>query len=133
MVKSIIRNYVVNIFALWLVAQYVGGFMLSEGWKSLLLVGLGFTVVHLLINTVLGIFLGVLNFLTLGLVGLVVDSVILYGMTLYFPQITISPWNFGGMTINGFVVPPYDFNVIGVTVLAAFIINLVRSIILMLV
>lgn len=129
MIKSLVRSYIINVFALWLVTQYIGGLTLTLGWKSLLLVSLGFTAVHLVVKPILGIFLGVLNLLTLGLVGLVLDSLILYGLTLYFPQISISPWFFPGATIQGFVIPPYDFNVIGVTVLAAFIINLVRSII----
>lgn len=133
MIKSLIRNFVINVLALWLVTQYIGGVALSEGWKSLLIVSLGFTAVHLVVKPILGIILGVLNALTLGLVGLVIDSVILYGLTLYFPQISIHPWFFPGIIINGFVVPPVDFNVIGVTILAAFIINLIRSIILLLV
>lgn len=106
---------------------------MAHGIESLLLVGAGFTALHLLIRPILGLFLGVLNFLTLGLVGLAVDAVLLYGLTLYFPQIVITAWTFPGLVINGFIVPATDFSNWEVMILAAFIIGAIRSILMVLV
>ncbi len=128
MLKTVTRSYLINLFGLFIASQYIGGFHLAEGIKSLLFVGAGFTALHLIIKPVFSIFLGVLNFLTLGIIGLIIDAVILYALTLYFPQVSIMSWDFTGLVVNGFVVPPYLFNVIETTILSAFIINFIRSI-----
>ncbi len=128
MVKKIIRSYLINIFALWVVSQYISGFHLNQGIRSLLLVGLGFTILHLVIKPILDLILGSINFLTLGLVGLLIDGGILYALTFYFPQISVSPWSFSGLKLSGIVIPPYDFNLILTIVICAAIINIIRLI-----
>lgn len=128
MIKSLIRAYLINIFALWAAATYLGSFHLAHGAESLLLVGLGFTAIHLLIEPIIGLILGPINFLTLGAFGLVVDSVVLYLLTIYFPQVTVSAWNFPGANFSGFILPPFGFNLITGTILSALVINIIRRI-----
>lgn len=133
MIKAVIRAYLINVFALWVTAQYVGGFQLAEGLKSLLLVGTGFTVLHLILRPILQIILGPINFLTLGLIGLAIDSGLLYLLTLYFPQISIISWNFPGLETAFFILPSLNLNVLGVTVVSAALINFLRGFLLSLV
>ncbi len=128
MIKSVIRAYVFNVFALWAVAQFIDGFQLAEGLKSLLLVGAGFTVLHLIVKPILHMFLGMLNVLTLGLIGVAIDSGLLYALTQYFPQVSIVPWYFPGFDSTYITLPPYDFNVIATTVISALVINVIRSV-----
>lgn len=128
--KFLVRSYLVNLVSLWVTAQYVGGFQLAEGLKSLLLVGLGFTFLHIVIKPILGVFIGPINFLTLGAIGLLVDALIIYLLALYFPQVTVAGWNFAGFSFAGFLVPAYSFNVVGTTIVSAFIINLIRTVLL---
>ncbi|MCL4390298.1 MAG: phage holin family protein [Patescibacteria group bacterium] len=128
MIKGLIRSYLINLFALWVVSVYIGAFRLANGWESLLLVSAGFTLLHLFFRPIISIITGPLNFLSLGLVGLVIDAIILYGLTLYFPQVSIVPWNFAGATVNGFVIPAYSFSVLTGAILSAAVINLIRGI-----
>lgn len=132
MIKSVTRNYLINLFALWVTANYIGGFHLAEGLKSLLLVGAGFTLLHLLLKPILKLILGPINFLTLGLIDLVIDGGILYLLTLYFPQISITGWFFPGLVTNYFILPAWDFNIITSTVVAALTINVIRSVLCLL-
>lgn len=127
MIKAVTRNYLINVFALWVTAQYVTGLHLSEGIKSLLIVGAGFTVLHLLLKPLLKLILGPINFLTLGLIGLFIDGGILYLLTLYFPQISVTGWFFPGLITDYFVLPAWDFNTITGTIVVALIINVIRS------
>lgn len=127
MIKHITRSYLINLFALWVVAEYIGAFHINEGLKSLLIVGAGFTVLHLIIKPILSTVLGAVNFLTLGIVGLLVDAALLYGLTLYFPQVSITPWVFPGASIEGFIIPSIEFTLITGTILTAFVINLIRQ------
>lgn len=127
MVKSLVRNYLINLFALWVAAQWIGGLHLADGWKSLVIVGAGFTALHLILKPVLKIFLGALNFLTLGLIDLVIDAGILYILTLYFPQISVSAWTFPGLTTDYLTLPAYDLNIWLTMAVSALVINVIRS------
>lgn len=117
----------INVFALWVAAQYIDGFVLAEGIKSLLIVGAGFSALHMVLKPILKLILGPINFLTLGLIDLVIDAGLLYLLTLYFPQISITVWNFAGFESQYLTLPAYEFNVIGTTIISAFLINMVRS------
>ncbi len=127
MIKHVFRSYLINLFALWATSQFIGAFILSGGVQGLLIVGAGFTILHLLIRPLLSAILGTINFLTLGLVGLLLDSAILYGLTLYFPQVSVVPWDFPGGVVYGFILPPYSFGLILATILTALIINVIRQ------
>jgi len=124
--KSLIRAYLINIFALWVVASYIGSFHLANGVESLLIVGLGFTFLHLIIGPIIGLILGPINFLTLGFLGLAIDSIALYLLTLYLPKVSISAWSFPGASLSGIILPPFEFTIITGTILSAFIINIIR-------
>lgn len=133
MVKTLIRSYLINIFALWVAASYLGSFHLTNGLQSLLVVGFGFTILHIIIEPIVSMILGPVNFLTLGLFGLVVDSGALYLLTLYFPQVSTSAWNFTGANVSGFIIPAFEFTLITGTILSALVINIIRRILTVLV
>ena len=109
-------------------SSLVGGFHLSEALKSLLTVGAGFTFLHILVGPIVKMILGPINFLTLGLIGLIVDSGLLYLLTIYFPQVSITPWNFAGLNVSGFSIQPVSLNFWLSLVVSAAVINLVRGI-----
>lgn len=127
MIKKLVRSYLINLLAIWIVARYIDGFHLAEGLKSLLFVGLGFTALHIVLKPVLKAFLGTLNFLTLGLIDLVIDSGILYLLTLYFPQVWISYWQFPGFESQYVTLPRYELNIVATTVITALGLNVIRS------
>lgn len=132
MLKFITRPLLINIFSLWFCSFLIGSLQFSGGIRSLLLLAVFLTAVHLLVKPLLDLLLGSMNFLTLGLIGLVADSAILFLLTLYYPEVKIIPWSFPGLSIEGFTIPPMTFNVPGGTVLSAFIINFIRQILLVL-
>lgn len=128
MIKKLARLYLINIFALWAVSSLVVGFHLAEGFRSLVIVGAGFTFLHLLIGPIVKTILGPINFLTLGFIGLVVDAGLLYLLSIYFPQVSISPWLFNGLTIDGLSLQPISLNFWESLLVSAAVINLVRGI-----
>lgn len=128
--KHILRHYLINIFALYVVSVYIGGFHIAPGLESLLVVAVCFTLVHLILKPILNIITGPINFLTFGLIGLVIDAGILYGLTVFLPKIWISAWTFPGYSDFGITINPVSLNIIMVTILSAFVLSLIRSVIL---
>lgn len=128
MIKGIIKAYLINIFALYATSSLVGSFRLANEGESLLLVGAGFTILYLVLRPILTVILGPLNFLTFGLIGLVADGGILYLLTLYFPQISVSSWMFPGFFWQSIAILPTQLNFIVTLVICAAIINIIRSV-----
>ncbi len=128
--KHFLRHYLINLFTLFVTSYYIGGFHIAPGIDSLLLVGLGFTAIHLLLKPILNIITGPINFLTFGLIGLIIDAAILYSLTMFLPKIWISAWTFPGFANLGVTIDPIPLNIIMVTILSAFILGFIRSVIL---
>lgn len=133
MIKSLVRTFIVNVAVLYFLSQYVPGFQLNEGIKSLLIVSMAFSVLHIILKPLFNTLLGGINFLTFGIIGIVVDGLILLALSQYFPQLTFSPWHFAGAQIQGYQIPPYDFNQYTTIGLVAFLINLFQTFIHLLV
>lgn len=127
MIKKLIGSFLINIFSLYACAQIIQGFHLPDKFQSMVLVVGAFTLIHLFLKPILNIFLKTLNFLTLGLIGLVLDAIILYALTVYFPQLSISPWNFPGLNLGSIIIAERSLNMIETTLASAFFINLLRS------
>lgn len=100
----------INLFALWLLPQFILGFKIPQTFPILAMAALSLTLLNLFAKPVLKILLLPLNLVTFGLFSWVVNVLILYALTLIFPQITISGWHFSGLTYNGFIVPAIYFN-----------------------
>lgn len=66
--------------------------------------------------------------MTLGLIGWVVDAVLLYMLTIYFPQVVITPWTFTGLDYGGIAVQAISFNFWMSTFVASAVINIVRDV-----
>ncbi len=130
--KKLIRNYLINLGALLIVSRYITGFHIAPGWQSFLLVGLGFTLIHMFIKPFLNMLTGPLSFLTFGLIGIAIDAAILYALTLFFPQVWISTWNFPGLDSAGLIIAPRILGIIEVTVISAIALNILRSSIILL-
>lgn len=127
MVKLILRAILINGVALFLTAQYIQGFHLSNGLSSLLIVTLIFSAIHLLIKPIIKMALGVINFLTFGFLSLAIDVGILYVLAVFLPQISFSAWLFPGLEYAGFIIPSYHLSQIGSMIASALVINLIRS------
>lgn len=132
-IKKVIRLFLVHIAAIWVLSVYTGMVQLTFGLTSLLVFALGLTLFHLLIKPVLRIFFGMLSFLTFGLLDLAIDAGIFFLVTKFTAYVAITAWNFPGATYFGFVLPATSVSFILAIFLSAFILNIIRSIALLLV
>ncbi len=127
MIKAVLRAVLINTVALYATARYIEGFHLPNPGESLLLIILAFTGIHLFIKPILKLIFGPLNFLTFGLVSLILDVAILYGLALFFPTLSFSAWSFPGATVFGIILPAYNLTLIHSIIISAISINFIRT------
>ncbi|MBI4099647.1 phage holin family protein [Candidatus Microgenomates bacterium] len=127
MIKALIRAILINGVALFIATQFISGFHLTHGLESLAIVTVVFTIIHLVIKPILKLIFGAINFLTFGLFALALDVAILYALAIFLPQIGFTSWLFPGGEYAGIIIPAYNFNPIGSTIVSAIFINAVRT------
>jgi putative membrane protein len=108
--KSILRGIVFYSVALFLTAQILEGVRVSGGLGTYVVGGIILSVLFFLLKPILNIITLPLNIITLGLFSFVTNAIILYLLTVFVPNITITAFKFGGLSFFGFIVPQLQVN-----------------------
>lgn len=125
--KSLIRSFVFNFFALQLVESLVPSVYFNEGLKSLALTAVALAFFNMLVRPVIGLLLLPINLLTLGMFRWLINVIILYLLTLVIGSFSIQAFNFPGLNIYDLVIPAIYLNVFWNTVLTSFLLSFIFS------
>lgn len=123
--KSLLRHFLMNLVALYVTTTILPGLTYSGGVKTLMLGSVGLMFLNMLIIPLLKIMFLPLNLLTLGLFTWVINVVALYLLTRFLPAFKIIPYSFPGGSINGFMIPAVELNVLQVAICASFLVGLI--------
>jgi putative membrane protein len=108
--KSIFRGIVFYSVALFLTAQILEGVRISGGLATYLVGGIVLSILFFLVKPILSIVTLPLNIITLGLFSFIINAVILYLLTIFVPDISVTSFTFSGLSFLGFVVPRFSIN-----------------------
>lgn len=126
-IRKLLRSFVFNLVALWLVTQAFAGASFTGGYQTLLLAALALTLVNLLVKPLINLLLLPINLITLGAFRWVINVVALYLVTLLVPQFTISAFLFPGFSYQGFVIPPINLGIFWVYLLTSLSLSIIIS------
>lgn len=117
--KTLLRNYLINLAALVVTTQLVPGLTYSGGIMALLLGALGLMLINWVVIPLLKITFLPLNLLTLGFFTWVINVIGLYILTKLIPHFKLIPYTYTGLNYNGFTIPEVSLNVLMVAVVAS--------------
>lgn len=123
--KSIIRHFLINLGALWIITQILPAISLTGGVKGLLIGALAFMIANILLVPLLKILLLPLNLLTLGLFSWLSNVLALYFLVNVVPFFRIGIYHFTGIFWDGFSIPSIDFTVFQVVIIASFVLGFI--------
>ncbi|MBI3485725.1 phage holin family protein [Candidatus Daviesbacteria bacterium] len=121
--KSILRNFLINLASLTLTARLIPGLVFDGGFKTLAYSAVIFMFINILIVPILKIMFLPLNILTLGIFSWAINVLALYILTSVVPQLKLVPYTFPGATIQGVIIPQIELNVLYVAIVASFMIG----------
>ena len=128
--KHLVRIFLFNVFALWLVSQLIPGFIIPGGWQTTLFAGIILSLLMLIVAPILKILFIPINILTFGLLSWFINVIILYLLTVFVPEIQVNPWTFRGASFVGFIIPSmhisYFLSLIITSLLIAAMANILR-------
>ncbi|MCR4264465.1 MAG: phage holin family protein [Candidatus Roizmanbacteria bacterium] len=127
--KTIIRSLITTAAGLFLTSWIVPGFQIV---KDPLVFGAltgALVLANWFIKPILKIVFLPLNIATFGLFTIVINALILYGISYFLSGITISDWTFSGFDYSGFHIPEISFGIIGTYLVSGFIIGIVTTVV----
>ena len=117
--KFLLRNTVIYAFSLFLLPNAFPGLVVHGDLIIYIIGGLVLTIMYLVLKPIINIISIPLNIATLGLFSLLVNLLILYLLTVFVPNITISPFYFHGFSLLGFTIPHLHLGIFGAYVIIA--------------
>ncbi len=126
--KFILKIYLTNTLSLYLASVIFGGMQLSKGTNSILLAGVGLSLLSLLAKPLINLLLLPLNLITFGLFRWVSSAIALYLVTLVIPGFKIVGFAFTGLASKWIDIP--SVNLSGLLAIIAFslVISVISSI-----
>ncbi|MFZ5932663.1 MAG: phage holin family protein [Patescibacteria group bacterium] len=125
--KTLLRHYVVDTVALYLVSQIASGMVFEGGAKSLLLTGVGLMASSLVVKPIINILILPLNLITFGLFKWVSAAVALYVVTLVVPGFRIIEFVFAGLTTKWIGIPGFAFSGLAAFIAFSFALSFLTS------
>ena len=126
--KHLIRVFLFNMFALWLVREIFPALVIHGGVPMVLSASLALTLLMLLVKPLLKILFIPFNFLTFGIAGLFINVVVFYILTLLLPEVEIVSYNFPGFSWEGFVIPSVKFTFISSIIVISLAVTVISHI-----
>lgn len=123
--KSLLRNFLINLAALVVAAAIIPGLRIEGGFPTLAAGAFVLMLINWFIVPLLKVTFLPLNLLTLGLFTWVINVLALYLLTRIIPQIKIVPYFFPGGNFNGFTVPSTSLSILMVAILASFLVGFI--------
>lgn len=106
--KTIIRHYIVDTVALYLVSTFVSGIIFENGITTLLIAGLGLTIATMLIKPLINVLLLPINLITFGLFKWISSVIALYLVTMVVAGFKINQFSYNGLTTKWLDIPSFS-------------------------
>lgn len=127
--KSVIRNTSINALALFVIPKVIDGVKITGGIETYLFGGFCLFLMSLILKPILNLITLPLNFLTFGSFSFITNIAILYLLTVFVSQISITSFAFQGFSFDGFIIPKIYFNTLFAFIVSAFVLSLIISLI----
>jgi len=111
--------------SIWIIKELIPAFVVKGGWISILTAGGILAILMLFIKPIIKILFIPINFLTLGVISWFVNVIVIYLLTLVAPNVAITPWQFSGISWQGFIIPNATIAYIPTLIVVTFALTLV--------
>lgn len=126
--KLLIKIYITSTLSLYLASVAFSGMQLSKGINSLLLAGVGLSLLSLLVKPLINLLLLPLNLITFGLFRWVSSAIALYLVTLIVPGFKIIAFSFSGLASKWIDIPAVNLSGLMAIIAFSLVISVISSI-----
>ena len=125
--KIILRHYAIDTFSLWVVTQVASGIYFEQGIKTLLIAGIGVTIISIIAKPVINMLLLPLNLVTFGLFRWVSSAIVIYLVSLIVHGFKVVNFSYSGISTQWLDIPNISLNGFFAYIAFSFLLSLVSS------
>lgn len=126
--RSLLKHFIIDTAALYIVSMFVSGIVFMEGTYTLLLTGAVLMLTAMIVKPVINILLLPINLITFGLFKWLGFAVTLYLVTLIVPGFKLLDFAFQGYNSYWFNLPPLSLTGTLAFIAFSFLISTISSI-----
>lgn len=123
--KTVIRTVIAYILILYFLPNLVAGFTVEGGFFTLFVGGVILSMLFLVLRPIISVISFPVNVLTLGLFNIFINALLLYLLTVFVSEISVTAFTMTRVDIAGFIIPMIHFNTFFAYVYTAFIISVI--------
>ena len=127
--KAFLRAILVNLLVIYLVDACYPGFSILHDVKTLITAAIIWLLLNKIVKPIIKLLLLPINLITLNLFSWVVGLITLFLLPMIVTGISISPYDFPGLSYQGFSIPPFHLNLFLSFVVASSFLNVFHNII----
>ena len=125
--KTIVRNIFIYSFALYFLPMVIPGFHVQGGIFTILSGAVALTLMFLILRPILSIISLPINMITLGLFYIVINTFILYLLSVFINGIIVYPFHYSRTEIAGFIIPSISFSMLLAYIYIGFVLSCIES------
>lgn len=109
--KAFLRHVLINLLVIYLVSVCYPGFIVQHDAKTLVTAAIIWLLLNKIIKPIIKLLLLPINLITLNLFSWAISLITLFLLPLIVEGISIVPYNFPGISYQGFIVPSFNLNI----------------------
>lgn len=125
--KLLLRTTVIYALTLYLLSQVLTGLKIPGDILMLLLSSFVLTLMYLILRPIINIISLPLNLATFGLFSFVTNILILYLLTVFVPDVIITPFTLHSFSLAGITIPTTHFGLFGAYAIVGIMIALLSN------
>lgn len=125
--KTLLRNIVIYSLILFLLPQIIPGFSILGGFNTILVGSFVLTLLFIILKPILNIISFPVNMVTLGVFNVFINGLLIYLLTIFVTDITITAFTYERMNVLGFITPVVAFNTFFAYIYTAFVLTMINS------
>ena len=125
--KTLLRNIAIYFLILFLLPYLIPGVNINGGLNTLLVGSFVLTLFFLILKPILSIISFPVNMVTLGIFNIFINGLLIYLLTVFVTEISISAFTYTNGNVLGFITPVLAFNTFFAYLYVAFVLTLINS------
>lgn len=126
--RHYLKKLIIIVISLYLAYSLIPTIKLGSEPKNLLIIIASFLLASMIIRPIFSLVLLPLNIATIGVLSLVLNAAVILVLLNTLPSVSISPYNFPGLNIEGVILQPIVFSQLSTIFLVAAIVTITQKI-----
>lgn len=128
MIRKLILRVLITTVAIFIILYFIPGIVFTGSYIEFAQIVAVLLLTNLLVKPILKVFALPIEVATMGLISIIVDMIVLFGLSLWLSGLKITSFWFSGLSGGTFLIAPIEIPVIGTLFISALLLGFVSAV-----